>query len=207
VIKSGLLDELEEVRIAVYGFSNNTYRLLAPGRNAGELQKALQRMNEIPSQNTPLEQASLTAIGDSARFNRGGSRILVIFSDGIAEEQYPSLITVARSESVPVYPVVLKPLFPTSRHIPAKTSALLNRQIGAFAALGGETGGEAFTQLKNGGSVLPDLLKRIVEHGRSEYLVGCYATPSDPPRPHHFEVRLRSKEIGVVYQGEKTVSH
>jgi VWFA-related protein len=218
VIKRGLLDELENVAISIYGFSEETVRLLKPSRNTEEMRKALSGLASIPSTHTGLNNALLQVIADPANAEPNARRMIVIFSDGFAGTDYRRVIDFANRAGVQLYPVRIqadpaKPrewFEPTSARSrpsradvrPARARPTPESEAQSYLRLGPATNGESFSTYSTGGEFLPRILKGLVERQRAQYTAGVYI-PAGPS--HRVRVALKPGVKGEVRGGERVI--
>jgi VWFA-related protein len=191
VFGPNLLDEYENVRIAIYGFSDDLTRLTTPTRDPETLQTAMAGVLRVPHGNTPLFRTIGALTREAAGTPGDAIRMVVIFSDG---ESYPlddsnlcnKAVSDAQELGVALYPVTLKgvpsqsgpmPIGPPpSSPNPMPTyGAALDRELSTnlFAGLGRLTGGQAFASAPST-EVLPNILRSLGREIRYEYVVGYY---------------------------------
>jgi len=85
---------------------------------------------------------------------------------------------------------------------------LVKRALDSFVGLAEPTGGMAFQQKENSVDVVKDVLSAVAEQVRWQYVAGFKPSPSaGPPRSHKVVIRLRSKKIGEILGGERTIVH
>ena len=122
-----LLDNLENVRLAVYSFTSTLRRQCRPTRDPSELAMALRRVADsrpgpqvesIPLQLPPgrkggpatwLFEAIMAAAKDSAAEPGQATRMLVVFSDGFptTNTRPEEAVSMLSEFGIPIYPVVL----------------------------------------------------------------------------------------------------
>jgi hypothetical protein len=81
------------------------------------------------------------------------------------------------------------------------------REIQEFASRGELTGGRSFDVREMNPETLRHILSFLAGQVMCEYIAGIAPEPSDPPKKHKLEVKLRSKETGKVLGGSRTVVH
>lgn len=110
VFRKGLLDEFPNVRIAIYGFSDEFARFTPHTRDVDALNRAAALVGSIAPRSTPLFSSISRAIG-GFDLARPAVRILIVLSDGVASrfdsETYATVLQTARRNGVAVYPVVV----------------------------------------------------------------------------------------------------
>jgi VWFA-related protein len=216
--QTALLDRLPAVRLSVYAFNAALWKHCRSTRDPSEIEAALRRVLDGPRAETEAARIALElprgrkgaagtwlfeAIMAAAKDASGP---LVVFSDGLPT-------TTTRSEDaaaalaalgIPVYPVVLghagtagKPWGPMQEMFMAD-----------FARLAEGTGGRSFDPPAINLTVVREILAALAEEIRCEYVVG-FAPPasSGGVRRHKLEVKLRSRELGSVQGGTRTVIH
>jgi VWFA-related protein len=251
VYKSALLDGLDNVRLAVYGFDSNLKRFCRPTRDFNELSSCFNRVLNFKSGSQPRPDVIKTELPPKRKNNpRGGTwlfesvlaaardmaagpsdvtRMMLVFSDGFpttntrVEDVAPAL----REIGIPVFPVALGhgKLMEQAKHIRESgynRQGVLNdgardrlqniqmreQEIQEFADLGEFTGGRSFDPPLINLLMMRTILTAMVGAVRCEFVVG-FAPEASPgqPKKHKLEVKLRSKEIGKVTGGTRTVVH
>ena len=193
VFGPNLLDEYENVRIAIYGFSDAFTRFTTPTRDPDTLRTAAAGVLTVPHGNTPLFQTIGAVVREAAGTPGNAIRWVVVFSDG---EAYPESDTAlwghavrdAQELGVALYPVTLEggpteslqssaiPHSPLIAGPVARTGLDAAASRGLFAELGGLTGGQAFQDAASS-EVLPSILRSLGRQIRMEYVVGYYYPP------------------------------
>jgi VWFA-related protein len=126
VFKESVLDGLEQVRIAVYGFGDRLHRFCAPTRDFAVLKSALAALERkrppeetialrLPPRRRVLDgstwlfESVIAGAGRAAAVPANGTRMLVVFSDGLGNTTSTAedAAGVCRDLGIPVYPVVL----------------------------------------------------------------------------------------------------
>ena len=129
--KSSLLDQLENVRLAVYGFSSNLQRFSRPTRDPTELAPVFRRVLDFraggqprpeivrlqlppkrhshPNGGTWLYEAVIGCARDAAALPGNATRMMLVFSDGFptTDTRPEEGAAVPKELGMPVYPVVL----------------------------------------------------------------------------------------------------
>lgn len=229
--KAALLDKLPGVRLSVYSFNDKLFRHCRPTRDGVELATALGQVRESRSKPmaatmialqlprgrkggpaTWLFEAIMATARDGAPGARPATRMLVVFSDGFpTTNTRPEEAAAALSEmGVPAYPVVLG-----HSHIAARKAdgqlgwpQMAELFMADFARLAELTGGRSFDPPAIDVTVVRQILAAMTAQALSEYVVGF--TPEALPggaRKHRLEVRLRTKNLGTVRGGVRTVTH
>jgi VWFA-related protein len=231
--KAALMDKLPGVRLSVYSFNDALFRHCRPTRDGAELAAALGRvrdsgskvmaatMEKLPLQlprgrkggpATWLFEAIMATARDGAADARPATRMLVVFSDG-----FPTTNTrpeeagiVLSGTGMPVYPVILG-----HSHIAARKAdgqlgwpQMAELFMADFAHLADLTGGRSFDPPAIDVTIVRQILGAMAVQALSEYVVGFMPEPSPGgARKHRLEVRLRTKELGTVRGGVRTVLH
>jgi VWFA-related protein len=202
VFRDSLLDEIPNVAIAIYGFSDDLVRLARPTRDAAALKKAMDLVAGIPKNDTPLFGSIADTVRDAATTGANAIRMLVIFSDGESasfgdDNRASEAIRVAGESGTMLFPVMLSKL---SGSMDAASS------IRDFMGLASATGGKEYQGLM-GTDVLPTVLKSLAGEIRAEYIAGFYVPVTGQPKRHQIEVVLRSKDQGRLYGGSRVLVH
>jgi len=238
VFKESLLDGLERVRIAVYGFGKQVDRYTRPTRDFAQLQAAFSaiRKRGLPAETIALHLPPgrksdpygatwlFESIAATAADAEGGAtRMLLVFSDGFgttsAEPQ--DAAGICQELGVPVYPVVLghadlvaeARMMPLTGKSPQATAYALKQiqqkeeTIEKFASLGELTGGRSFDPPEITLAVMRQVLAGMVAQVQTEYVVGFVPERGGAGRQHKLEIRLRSKDLGRVLGGTRTLVH
>ena len=176
---------------------------------------------------TQLYEAVIETARDMARSSVNASRMIVVFSDGFGttDARAEDAWKVASELGVTVHPVVLgheKILEQANaarqtvdRHgqlTPGAQDRLMRlqdkeHQIQEFASLAERTGGRAFDPRLFGPSTVRQILSAIVGYIRTEYVAGYTPQTSGQRRPHKVQVRLKTKGLGRLTGGARTVIH
>ena len=221
VFGPNLLDEFENVRIAIYGFSDDLKRLTTPTRDPETLRAAMAGVLGVPHGNTPLFQTISALTREVAGVPGDASRMVVVFSDG---EAYPlndtdlwnKTVGDAQELGVALYPVTLQgvaaepaptgapPQSPTTDG-PAYHAAMRAMSRDRFAGLGRMTGGQAFASAVST-EVLPNILRSLGSQIRFEYVVGYYhPAGSGSGKRRRVTVTWSGKGRGEIMGGTRVV--
>jgi VWFA-related protein len=216
VFEKDILDEFENVRIAIYGFSDREIRTAAPTRDAAALKKAADSVRTVTPGGTPLFGAITDTARDFGATARPVVRMMAILSDG--ESSFPGdgdrvgeAISAARESGIALFPIMLtkSAVAPDGLSAPsiAPTFSQSNLpSIKAFMDLAPATGGRALSGLMNT-DVVPSILKSLATQIRGSYVAGYYPEQSATPTPHKVEIVLVDKQRGRLYGGVRTVVH
>jgi VWFA-related protein len=221
VFGPNLLDEFENVRIAIYGFSDDLKRLTTPTRDPETLRTAMAGVLAVPHGNTPLFQTISTLTREVAGVPGDASRMVVVFSDG---ESYPlndadlwnKTVSDAQELGVALYPVTLQgvaaepaptgaPPQSSTTDGPAYHAAMKAMSRDRFAGLGRMTGGQAFASAVST-EVLPSILRSLGSQIRFEYVVGYYyPAGSGSGKRRRVTVTWSGKGRGEIMGGTRVV--
>ena len=199
---TSLLDEYENVSVAICAFSDEWIRFTKPTRDARTLRKAMQAVLAVPRGGTRLFGSIHDTVDNAAEGRPGAIRMVVIFSDGKASgtdpEEQPAALRAAREHGVALYPVTLQPPGPPTRYLSTNPR---------FAELGPLTGGRDFLT-PSADSVLPYLLKFLAKDVlQYTYVAGYYPDSSDKGTPHEAQVVLLKANTGRLNGGKRIVVH
>jgi VWFA-related protein len=215
--QEGLLDQLENVSIAVYGFDNKLYRYSAPTNNVPVLNSAF---NALAKMSGPREEiayhlpnnrklhpggtwiyASILEASRAAAATPGNvTRLMLVYSDGLDDTaMHPEEIAdLIREREIAVYPVALG-----HRRLAEREEY----RVLEFARLGELTGGRSYDPDVVNHFVMKQILEGLVGSLRTEYIIGFSPEPSPTPGKHKLEVRLRDKQLGAIVGGTRAVTH
>lgn len=125
VFRKGLLDEFPNVRIAIYGFSDELVRFTPHTRDVEALNRASALVASIAPRTTPLFSSISRAMG-GFDLGRPAVRILFVLSDGMASpmdpESYATVLHTARRNGVAIYPVLVSNPMPAKAPSPPPPS-------------------------------------------------------------------------------------
>jgi hypothetical protein len=202
VFRDNFLDEFPNVSLAIYGFSDNLVRFATPTRDAATLKKAMDLVASIPQRDTPLFGSIADTIRDAATTGANVIRMLVVFSDGESawpgdENRADEAARVAEASGTTLFPVMLNKA--------GASSMDAAESIHDFMSLAGATGGRVFQGFM-GTNVLPSILKAVSGEVRSDYIAGFYVPAVGDKKRHRIEVVLRSKTLGKLYGGSRTLA-
>jgi VWFA-related protein len=196
---TSLLDEYENVSVAMCAFSDEWIRFTKPTRDARTLRKAMQAVLAVPRGGTRLYGAIHDTVDNAAEGRPGAIRMVVIFSDGDASGtdylEAPAALRAARERGVALYPIAL-------------TGGLYGGALGpTFAELGPKTGGQGFLR-PAADAVLPNVLKFLAKDVlQYTYVAGYYPDSSDKGTPHEAQVVLLKANKGRLSGGTRIVVH
>ena len=222
VFGPNLLDEYENVRLAIYGFSDDVTRLTTPTRDPETLRKATGGVLMLPHGDTPLFRTIGAVAREAAGTPGNAIRWMVIFSDG---ESYPASDTAlwgkalndAQDLGVNLYPVTLEGPRTVSSALSAQPQPLemaapmpragLDGAVsrGRFEELGKLTGGQSFHEVVSTG-VLPGILRSLGRQIRFEYVVGYYhPAGGGSSKRRNVTVNWSGRSRGEILGGTRTV--
>lgn len=182
-----------------------------------------------PRGGTWIYESVMAAAKDAAAQPGNPTRMLLVFSDGFptTDTRPEDASSLLREHGIPVYPVVLGHqriadqvrqvqesgynrqgvMSDGARHRLSRIEEQ-EREIQDFARLGELTGGRSFDPRWINLNMVRRILGAMVGQIRCEYVVGFTPAPSSgDPKRHKLEVRLRSKDLGRVLGGVRTVTH
>jgi tetratricopeptide (TPR) repeat protein len=220
VFHTSLLDEYENVSVAIYGFTGKAFaglfgadmsepdlkRYTTPTRNARTLKKAMDAVLTLRPSNTPLFTSIAETVRDMAESGRAAIRMLAIFSDGMSVSVGGAdldRVEYARQEALR-HGVIL---YPVQVVQPGSGMYVSPASIGGFEGLGRTTGGRSFIATATG-SVLPNILKSLAKQVLPyTYVAGYYPGTTDSGKRHEAQVMLKNKNKGDLKGGSRTVVH
>jgi VWFA-related protein len=228
--QTSLLDNLENVRLAVYTFTSTLRRQCRPTRDPAELAAALGRVldsrsgpqvESIPLQLPPgrkggegtwLFEAIMATAKEAAAEPGQATRMLVVFSDGFPTTNTPpeDAAAVLSELGIPLYPVVLGHANIAALKAGGRLGwpQMAELFMADFARLAELTGGRSFDPPVIDVAVVRQILAAMAGQVLCEYVVGFQPEQSSgAPRPHRLQVKLRSKDLGTLQGGFRTVTH
>ena len=231
--KATLLDNLESVRLAVYTFTFTLRRHCRPTRDPAELAAAFRsvldsqsgrggpQVESIPLQLPPrrkggpgtwLFEAIMATARNAAAEPGQATRMLVIFSDGFPTTNTPpeDAVAVLSELGIPAYPVVLGHASMAALKAGGRLGwpQMAEMFMADFARLAELTGGRSFDPPVIDVAVVRQILAAMAGQVLCEYVVGFQPEQSSgAPRPHRIQVKLRSKDLGTLQGGFRTVTH
>jgi len=172
------------------------------------------------------EAVQATAI-DISRAPGNATRMILVFSDGFqtTDTEAQDVAPLLKELGIPVYPVVLGHAAIAERIKQTNASRKANGELseGArrrlddledreriildYASLGELTGGRSFDPLMFTTDTLSQILAAMAGQVMFEFVAGFSPPPSGTPRKHKVEVRLRSKDLGKIRGGTRTIFH
>jgi hypothetical protein len=180
VFESTLLNEYENVTIAVYAFSADLVRITTPTRYGPALEAAMNAVPKVEAGNTPLFGYIAETAHQAAANGGNAVRMIVIFSDGQADyydlHYYADAIGAAQELGIALYPVLLQS---PGANLADQSDIhpYVWESMEKYQSLAKRTGGESFTApaTKN---ALPAILSAIAQQIRYDYVAGFI-----PPLP------------------------
>jgi VWFA-related protein len=212
---ANLLDEFQNVRIAIWGFSGKSLVYgTAPTRDPARLNAAMEAVRGMKQGATPLYR-SLTEVAGRVASAAGDSvRMIVVVSDGLDDSAKGDAERTARSAGISVFPVLVdvgaQVVPPQYLGSPALDGILerANARHAAFIGLADATGGRAFEfQGKSPDDLLDQILKRMAAEIRYDYVVGYYAPSTAKRGLRQVQVTLKNPSRGRVVGGVRDVQH
>jgi hypothetical protein len=212
-----LLDELQNVRISVYGFSDSAYRLIRPTRDVAQLTAAMANLSRIPNIQSIVPDAIVQTIQDAMTIPGSQPRMMVVFTGAACDcrtppqrprYDYAQVVGLAMEHDIELFsvlvqppPPALPPSFPATRGAPDPLS--MPRSVYPTSlGIGEATGGKDFSGYAVSEEVLQEVFRYVRSQVKSEYVAGFYrgAPSSAGGASHRIEVRLKSN-IGEISGG------
>jgi VWFA-related protein len=207
VFETTLLNEYQNVTIAVYAFSDSLVRITTPTRYGPALENAMNAVPRVAAGNTPLF-AYIAETARQAAANGGNAvRMMVIFSDGQADyddlDRYEDAIGAAQALGIALYPVLLQSPNANLDGIQGNLPTYVWESMEKYQNLARRTGGKSFTAAATQ-NALPAILSAIAQHIRYDYVAGFYPSVSGATRKRRsVEVSMRSKNRGQITGGKR----
>jgi hypothetical protein len=146
-------------------------------------------------------------------------RLLVVISDGWANARgdlgHASRAAAAAQEAgIALFPVLLRSpaISDASSSMDATAASQDSNSLeqvagrNLFVEMATATGGRRFDR-NSRENVLPELLKQIAAHLQHEYVAGFYTTATSGRKQHNVKIVLRSKELGSIEGGARSLQH
>ena len=222
--KEGLLDHLDDVSLALYGFDNKLYRYSSLTRDPKVLSDAftaLARRNgprqEIPivlpgnhkqtTGGTWIYASVLQASREMTVSRQNATRLMLVYSDGLDTTTLDAdrIVDLLRERQVAVYPVALGHRALAGWH--GTGNEKLEYRVLEFASLGELTGGRSYDPETVNRTVMTQILSSLVREAHTEYVIGFSPEPSGKPAKHKLEVRVNDKHLGEIVGGTRTIIH
>jgi hypothetical protein len=207
-VSKRLLDQYENTRLSVYGFSDSLYRMLKPSRSVEQIEIAMDSLQRVPAGRTmknPIIEAILSAVTVSG----SAPHAMVIVTEGMERVcqmppgNYEETIAVAKKYGIALFPVVMSPLMG-----PAATAIDRERpRAEMLLRLGPATGGKSFTRVGVFNGELEEILRLLTKRSELQYVAGYYPSTSPEPQQHQVEIVLHSKIAGEITQGQYMSMH
>jgi hypothetical protein len=217
------LDELENVRLSIYGFGDSLHRLIRPSRDTASLAAAMTNLFRIPNYGDTEVNPIVQTIENAVTTPGSRPRMLIVYSGAVSlacqmpRNDYAEAVKLAREYDIARFPVAVQPQTPSVQ--PASVSgpdAIRNpipptrgfHPVSEFLKIGPATGGKAFMRFATPKNVLDDVFKYVRSRARSEYSVGFYlgAFSDNGKAPHRIEVRLK-RNIGELTGGVREMNY
>lgn len=217
------LDELENVRLSIYGFGDALHRLVRPTRDTALLAAGMKDLLRIPNYGATDVNPIMQTMEDAVTIPGSRPRMLIIYSGAVSlscqlpGNDYAEAVRLAREYDIALFPVGVQPQIPSVQ--PASVSgpdAIRNpipparsfAPLRGFLSIGPATDGKAFTRFASPKKILDDVFKYVRARARSEYLAGFYlgALSKSGKAPHRIEVRLKH-DIGEITGGVRDTNY
>jgi hypothetical protein len=217
------LDELEDVRLSIYGFGDSLHRLIRPSRNTAFLAAAMTNLFRIPNYGDTDVNPIVQTIEGAVAIPGSRPRMMIIYSGAVSlacqmpRNDYAEAVKLAREYDIALFPVAVQPQTPAVQ--PASVpgpEAIRNpvpptrgfRPVSGFLKIGPATGGKAFSRFATPKSILDEVFKYVRSQARGEYTVGFYlgAFSKSGKVPHRIEVRLK-RDIGELTGGVRETNY
>jgi VWFA-related protein len=218
VLGPHVLDELENVRITIYGFSDSTYRLIKPTADSVELNKAMKRLIDLPGVAPKAINPIIQTMDDAVSIPGSRPRIMLIFSGGngrackMPRDNYKQTVARAIAYHIALFPVAIQPQqgavdASVSGRKAIRTPVPSSPGIGAvqrFLDIGKATGGEGIFRYATPMSIISEAIGQVASQSESEYTVGFYPD-LNKQGTHQIKVVLKRRDVGKLTGGGRTV--
>lgn len=225
VFSANLLDEFENVRIAIWGFSGKTLvYVTAPTRDANRLNGAMEALHEVPAGSSPIYRSLVAVAGQLSKAGGDAVRMVVAISDGLSYADAATkddVVRAAERAGIELFPALVNaqlsdldtlphnhPEFAFDLEILAAEDAArrMRMQKSTFVSLAESTGGRAF---EFAGETPEDLLDRILKQMAAEirydYTAGYSPASTGSGKPRRVQVVLKDKNRGQIVGGARYV--
>ena len=217
------IDELESVRISIYGFSDFTYRLIRPTRDMAQLTAAIANLSRIPNVASTSADAILQTIQDSVTISGSRPRMMIIYSGAVEgacqmpRNDYEKVVELAKGYDIALFPVAIQPQRPSfppasvdgrkAIRDPLPESPGMN-PVRFFLDIGPATGGKGFFRYAMPETVFREVFQYVRSQARSEYSAGFYpGVLSKAGRVSHRIEARRKSNIGEISGGVRTATY
>jgi hypothetical protein len=207
-VSKRLLDQYENTRLSVYGFSESLYRMLKPGRSVEQIESAMDSLQRVPAGRTmknPIIEAILSAVAVPG----SAPHAMVIVTEAMERVcqmppgNYEETIAIAKKYGIALFPVVMSPLVG-----PAATAIDRARpKAEMLLRLGPATGGKSFTRVGVFNGELEEILRLLTKQSERKYVAGFYPSTALQPQEHQVEIVLQSGTAGEIEQEQHLSIH
>jgi len=220
VLDLGILREMLNVRVGVYGFSDVDYRLLAPTGDIPEVVNALGLLQRIPDVPPRVANPILETMADAVTLPGVNPRILVIFSGGVGKackmpkDNYTAVVAFAKDHNIKLFPVAVQDQSAglvdasVSGHDAIRRRSTSNgggiKAFESFLDIGRATGGKGFFRSAMPEKVLNEILTKVTAETQWEYTVGFYPTNRSAGM-HIIKVTLHDGNLGQISDGTRSL--
>jgi VWFA-related protein len=222
VFRRGLLEEFPNVRIAVFGFSDDLMEFTPHTRDERALEAATKAVALVPPRSTPLF-GSIERVVRRFDLSRPALRMLVVFSDG--EVWSPAdraasggAVDAAKKAGVAIYPVELAALAGRMSSVRLTGEGSMGRtpvraprgeftrmdSMREYQSLAERTGGVGLSRVANSTAV-ETVLRNVAGRLRGLYVASYQPAASDPPRRRQVRVVLQDRSQGKIVGGTREV--
>jgi hypothetical protein len=223
VYRAPFLDALSSARTSVYAFSNKRWRVVEGTRDPDALRDALRRVADSDYVTGPpggvrvalsLPPKQSASIGESWIYEAllgtarepapsDSTRVIFLVTDGIPTTSTPVKYVSDNLQAlgVSVFPMLVGHHTRTPSDRPKSDDMALM----GLSWLAEQTGGRTFDPPAVNADTIRTALAIVSETIRCEYVVGVTLSSSSGSRSHTLEVQLRSKKLGELRGGRRTI--
>jgi VWFA-related protein len=222
VFRRGLLEEFPNVRIAVFGFSDDLMEFTPHTRDERALEAATKAVALVSPRSTPLF-GSIERTVRRFDLSRPALRMLVVFSDGESSSlgdrgASNGAVDTARKAGVAIYPVELAALAGRMSASRMSGEGSLGRtpvraprgeftrmdSTREYQSMAERTGGVGFSRVANATAV-ETVLRSVAARLRGVYVASYQPELEERPRERRVRVELRDKSLGRVTGAVRSV--
>ncbi len=225
VFSANLLDEFQNVRIGIWGFSGRTLvYFTAPTRDANRLNGAMEAVRGMPEGSSPIYRSLVEVAGRLSKAAGDSLRMVVVVSDGLPyldAGKKDDAVRAAERAGIELFPALMNaqlsnldtlphnhPEFTGDWDVLAAEDAArqMRAQKSTFISLAESTGGRAFEFAgRTPEDLLDQILKKMAAEIRYDYTAGYSPSSTGNGKPRRVQVVLKDKNRGQIVGGVRYV--